>query len=533
MVSFRQISESFEPAIEKGEFQVYFQPQYNHSTGTLIGAEALVRWKSQKYGFISPADFIPALEEMSLIPTLDLYVFEHVCQFLRGCIDSNRALARVSVNMSRNDILSPEYIERLDAIRQKFDIPTRLIHVELTETAAVTGTQVVVDSIKKLHKLGYTVEMDDFGSGYSSLNVLKDIEFDVLKLDLQFINGAIGSDRGGTILSSVIRMAKWLKLPVIAEGVETVEQADFLKSVGCDYVQGYLYSKPLPVEEYEKLLGASTVGMIVPQMNIDQFVDAGRFWNPISMETLIFSNFVGAAAIVEVHTGEKCSMEILRVNQKYVRELGMNLSETEIIALNPCDVLDAESQKVYKAALERAAATREEQECETWRNIISGCCGTERICIRSSIQLIGESKVSKLYYVMIRNITNEKNVFQGMLDTERRFKAASEQANIYFWEYTVATKEMRPCFRCQRDLGLPPLVRNYPEPVIENGIFPPDYADMYRDWHRQIEKGVKSIEGVIPLTPNRIPFHVRYTTEFDENGRPVKAYGSATLVVDK
>ncbi len=506
MVSFRQISESFEPAIEKGEFQVYFQPQYNHSTGALIGAEALVRWKSRKFGFVSPADFIPALEEMSLIPTLDLYVFEHVCQFLRGCIDSNKALARVSVNMSRNDILSPDYIERLDAIRQKFDIPTRLIHVELTETAAVTGAQVVIDSIKKLHKLGYTVEMDDFGSGYSSLN---------------------------TILSSVIRMAKWLKLPVIAEGVETVEQADFLKSVGCDYVQGYLYSKPLPLEEYEKLLSATTVGTIVPQMNIDQFVDAGRFWNPISMETLIFSNFVGAAAIVEVHTGEKCSMEILRVNQKYVRELGMNLSETEIIALNPCDVLDAESQKVYKAALERAAATREEQECETWRNITSGCCGTERICIRSSIQLIGESKVSRLFYVMIRNITNEKNVFQGMLDMERRFKAASEQANIYFWEYTVATKEMRPCFRCQRDLGLPPLVRNYPEPVIENGIFPPDYADMYRDWHRQIDNGAKSVEGVIPLTPNRIPFHVRYTTEFDENGRPVKAYGSATLVVDK
>ena len=138
-----------------------------------------------------------------------------------------------------------------------------------------------------------------------------------------------------------------------------------------------------------------------------------------------------------------------------------------------------------------------------------------------------------MFYVMIRNITNEKNVFQGMLDTERRFRAASEQANIYFWEYTVATKEMRPCFRCQRDLGLPPLLRNYPEPAIERGIFPPDYADMYRDWHRQIEKGVKSIEGVIPLTPNRIPFHVRYTTEFDENGRPVKAYGSATLVVDK
>ena len=242
MVNFRQISESFETAVENREFSVYFQPQYNHSTGALIGAEALVRWISPEHGFISPADFVPTLEEMGLIPVLDLYVFDCVCDFLKKCIDSGKALARISVNMSRSDILCEDYIDRLDAIRQKYGVPTRLIHVELTETAAVSGANVVVSAIKKLHDLGYTVEMDDFGSGYSSLNILKDIEFDVLKLDLKFIEGAIGSERGGTILGSVVRMAKWLKLPVIAEGVETVEQADFLKSVGCDYIQGFLYS---------------------------------------------------------------------------------------------------------------------------------------------------------------------------------------------------------------------------------------------------------------------------------------------------
>ncbi len=133
---------------------------------------------------------------------------------------------------------------------------------------------------------------------------------------------------------------------------------------------------------------------------------------------------------------------------------------------------------------------------------------------------------------MIRNITSEKNSFNAMLDTERRFKMASEQVNIYFWEYTVSTKEMRPCFRCMRDLGLPPLLRNYPDSAIEMGIFPPEVADMYRDWHVQVANGVKELEAIIPLTPERIPFHVRYTTEFDENGHPVKAYGSAALVVD-
>ena len=110
---------------------------------------------------------------------------------------------------------------------------------------------------------------------------------------------------------------------------------------------------------------------------------------------------------------------------------------------------------------------------------------------------------------------------------------AADQANVYAWEYTIATKEMRPCFRCMRDLGLPSLIENYPEPVIESGLFQPDYADEYRDWHRRIAEGEKSIEGIMPLTVGRVPFHVRYTTEFDENGRPLKAYGSATMVVEK
>lgn len=120
----------------------------------------------------------------------------------------------------------------------------------------------------------------------------------------------------------------------------------------------------------------------------------------------------------------------------------------------------------------------------------------------------------------------------ALYNSERKFRFASEQANVYAWEYDIATKEMRPCFRCMRDLNVPPVVYNYPEPLIENSIFPPDHADMYRDWMKQIENGADHLEAIIPLTVGRVPFHVRYTTEFDENGKPLKAYGSATPVVD-
>ncbi len=192
--------------------------------------------------------------------------------------------------------------------------------------------------------------------------------------------------------------------------------------------------------------------------------------------------------------------------------------------------MEGTDRLVYVNMLEKAIKTLEEQECETWVTIKSECCGQERMCLRNTVRMIGKSDDNYLFYSSIRNITAEKVRFDQMEETEKRFKMASEQVNIYYWEYTVANKEMRPCFRCMRDLGLPALVTNYPEPAIEMGIFPPDYADMYRDWHRQIEAGVPELEGIIPLTVGRVPFRVRYTTEFDETGRPVKAYGSAALV---
>jgi len=516
-------------ALEAGEFIAYYQPQYNHSTGMLIGAEALVRWKHPQKGLIPPLAFIPAFEESGFITEIDLAVFESVCAFQKKCLDGGKAMIPVSVNVSRKDLFAPRFIERLEEIRRKYEVGVRYLRIELTESAAEGSVEQVIAFLDRLHALGYTVEMDDFGSGYSSLNVLKDVDFDIIKLDLKFLRGNVTGGKAGTIVSSVVRMCQWLGLPVIAEGVETVMQADFMKSIGCEYVQGYLYSRPIPEDEFENKLSGDSIGAIVPQLSLIETLDAGKFWDPKSQETLIFNNYVGGAAIFEYSNGKT---EILRVNEKYLQELGMNMDEKDIVSKDPTEALDEANLKIYTEMLERAVETGEEQECETWRTIRSQCCGEERICVRSTVRLIGKSPISSLFYVTIRNITSEKNRFSTLMDTERRFKAASEQINIYFWEYTVATKEMRPCFRCMRDLGLPPLVTNYPEPAIEQGIFPPEVADMYRDWHRQIAEGAEHLEAIIPLTVGRVPFHVRYTTEFDEMGKPVKAYGSAALVVD-
>lgn len=525
----QEISGIMKTAMNDEQFVVYYQPQYNHSTGMLVGAEALVRWIHPERGLISPGNFIPIFEKNGFITRLDMYVFEKTCQFIKKCIDKKFHIVPISINLTRYDIFSPNFIENLENIRRKYDIPPKYIRVEITESAAVGNSQFINEAVKKLHDYSYVVEMDDFGSGYSSLNILKDIDFDIIKLDMKFLHGEKNnSGKGGTIISSVVRMVNWLGLPVIAEGVETVKQADFLGSIGCDYIQGYLYSKPLPEEQYEKLISGMFIGATIPQMNLIETMNAENFWSSESLETLIFNNFVGGAAIFD-YNGEK--IEILRVNKKYLKEICMNMSEKDLIHSDPLSVFDSSEKEKYISMLEKAIQTSEEQECETWRTLTSECCGEEKICLRSNVRMIGNSKGNYLFYATVRNITNEKNQFISIIDNERRFKAVSEQLKVYFWEYTIATHEMRPCFRCMRDLGFPPVLTNYPESAIERGVFPPETADMYRDWHIQLANGVKSLEAIIPLTPDRIPFRVRYTTEFDEMDRPIKAYGSAELVV--
>lgn len=529
MLSEQEISGIMAEALEEKQFVLYYQPQYNHATGMLVGAEALVRWIHPERGMISPGVFIPIFEKNGFITKLDLYVFEQACAFVRKCMDEGIPIVPVSSNFSRHDIFQPNFVGKLEELRKKYDVPTKYLRVEITESAVVGGSKHANEIVKSLHDCGYIVEMDDFGSGYSSLNVLKDIDLDIIKLDMLFLSTDSDGKRGGTILSSMVRMAKWLGMPVIAEGVETLEQADFLRSIGCEYIQGYLYSRPLPETQYLELLNGATIGSKVSQLQLIETLNAFNFWDPQSQETLIFSNYVGGAAIFEYREGQ---VEVLRVNQKYLQEIGMNLLEKDLIDEDPMRFFDENNKKVYFKMLERATQTGDEEECETWRDFSSSCCGDEKICIRTNVRMIGKGEGSYLFYAMIRNVTAEKHRYAEILDSERRFKMASEQVNIYYWEYNVATREMRPCFRCMRDLGLPALLTNYPDSAIEMGVFPPEVADMYRDWHVQIAKGVKELEAVMPLTMGRVPFRVKYTTEFDENGNPVKAYGSAALIVE-
>lgn len=528
-MSEEELIKRFEEAIEKNYICPFYQMQINHSTKRLVGAEALMRFIDPDFGIQYPNDFIPVFEKNGLMAKADLHIFECVCKFLKKCINNNQNPVPISINLSRYDLLDEKLVEKLEEIRKQYDIPVRLLRIEITESAAIDGMTIISCSLEKFHQYGYLVEMDDFGSGYSSLNILKDLEFDVIKLDLRFLSGC-NNGRGGIIISSIVNMAKWLNTPIIAEGVESDEQADYLLSIGCNYIQGFLYSKPVEEKEFENMMISlnheAAIGNCIK--GLYEF-DTKELWDPNSAGTYFFNNLMPASAIFSYHDH---NIEILKVNRKYGDELGMNLNEFDVINSDFLSTYKDDSFRTYEETILRAIKTKKEEKCIIWRSFSSKCCGKDLICIESRIQIIGTNSNEYLFLETIYNITNQVRSYDELALSEKRFRYASEQINVYAWEYDVLTKIMRPCFRCMRDLKLPAVLENYPEPVIENGIFPADYADMYRDWHKQLANGVKHLEAVIPLTADRIPFLVRYTLECDENGRPLKAYGSAAFIND-
>ncbi|MCR5775700.1 MAG: EAL domain-containing protein [Lachnospiraceae bacterium] len=525
-LTFDEIKEKFPDALKNGNIYVCYQAQINHVTGRLAGAEALMRWEDPDHGPQYPADFIPFLEQADLIFKADLFVFREVCALQNYCRNRNIPLVPISVNMSRYDIYNNnQYVEEIEKIRREYGIPVDMLRIEITESSAIGGTKLITSVLEHLHQIGYVVEMDDFGAGYSSLNILKDLNVDIIKLDMNFLNGEIGG-RGGTIISSMVQMTKWLNTPVIAEGVETLEQADYMSSIGCYYIQGYLYSKPIKRTEFLELAGKYDHEPQYSGKGLLNDIDSGKFWNPDSMETLLFNNFVGPAAIFTYENGK---IEFMRVNTKFVKEIGAEAVDKTALNIG-LEQMDETGSKIYEQTIKKAIETREEEECETWIDVSSRCCGDDRLCIRSHMRLIGTAGDQYIFYVRIRNITAERLQYIYLEDNEKKFRMAIEQNNAFAWEYDIATKKMRPCSRCRRELGLPEVLENYPEPMIENGFFPAESADMYRRWHKELAEGKDHLEAIIPLTEDRIPFIVRYTAEFDEAGRPYKAYGSATEV---
>ncbi len=242
------IEDDMHKALLNKEFVMFLQPKHSISSGKIIGAEALARWMHPEKGMISPADFIPVFEENGFILKLDQFIWESACKKIRGWIDEGITAVPISVNISREYLQSFPVTEYISGLIQKYAIPEKLLELEITESADAAGVE---DVVRQLKEAGFTMLMDDFGSGYSSLNMLKTTPFDVLKIDRDFLSEFMESDRGRKIISHTISMSQDIGLDIVAEGVETIEQAKFLEECGCDTAQGFYYSKPIPEGEFD------------------------------------------------------------------------------------------------------------------------------------------------------------------------------------------------------------------------------------------------------------------------------------------
>lgn len=308
-------------AISEERVMFYLQPQCHITTGHIVGAEALVRIRGGDGSLIPPNKFIPVLEKNGSIADLDKHIWRYVCKWLRQMLDQDIQPVPVSINVSQMDILAMDVCTYLSSLIQEFNIPASLLKVEITESFYAENTEIVESFVNELRKKGFTTLMDDFGSGYSSLNMLETLTVDVLKLDMAFMKqGRIQSRRSVTIIESIINMAKMMRLPIVVEGVETQDQVDFLHSLGCNYAQGYRFYRPIPHTEFEVLLRtpgaidyAGIQAISNEQYHVREFLDENTY-----TDTLL-NSLLGP---IGFYTYDGTNLTIDRFNQQFFQAIG-------------------------------------------------------------------------------------------------------------------------------------------------------------------------------------------------------------------
>ena len=347
------IEQTVDQALASGEIQVWFQPQVDYTYGEVIGAEALARWHHHELGWIGPDEFIPVLEGCGKIHDLDLYIWEEACR----CAGRWRSAADgrpvpISVNVSRGEMFEPDLIEHFVELRKKYDLPPGSLHLEVTESAFVEEATKLYAVIEELRANNLMVEMDDFGSGLSSLTMLKDVPVDVVKLDMGFMRSTVSENRGGVVLGSVVRMLQGLDTPIIAEGVETLEQAELLKNMGCHLMQGYHFSRPMPRDDLEEYMATNSfVENTRRREGIGSHIDELLSVDPAT--SFLFNHAIGGTCYF--FAGEGTSESIL-ANDQFYEECGLHRSDFGESKINPIFEVDPE----FRATMWRAAAEAHE-----------------------------------------------------------------------------------------------------------------------------------------------------------------------------
>lgn len=521
----REVVAGIESALREDRIELFLQPKCNIRTGKIVGAEALARWRHPERGIVAPGEFIPLIERNGLVRSLDLRVWEKTAAWIRGLIDEGVQPVPVSVNVSRADIYLVDVAAELHALVERYGIEPSLIEVEITESAYSERPDRVVAAFDELAERGFTVLMDDFGSGYSSLNMLKDINVDVLKIDMRFLDR--DDRRSKDIMESVIRMARWLDLPVIAEGVETREQVNFLLDVGCSYAQGYYYARPMEAAAFEALL---TDGSKV-QHEQCALQDARRpildFRDLLHENTIsdrMLSSIIGSVALYSYADGD---LRLIRGNEAYRRLIatlgeGVNGAE-EGGSLLPF-VHDEDRDALVAAAEETVRSCPDDGVEVVVRRMGTNGCHWHKMRLFHLNTTNGSATV----YGSVTDVTERMEYMEALRKSEQRFEMTLEASGTVVFELDIPTRTARYSEFLQQAFGLAETVANAPEGFIEQGTVAEESIEDFRAIYRDLYAGAPRTSAVVRAIMgdgSRAWNRVTLLAMPNEAGAPVKAVG--------
>lgn len=521
----REVVAGIESALREDRIELFLQPKCNIRTGKIVGAEALARWRHPERGIVAPGEFIPLIERNGLVCSLDLRVWEKTAAWIRGLIDEGVQPVPVSVNVSRADIYLVDVAAELHALVERYGIDPSLIEVEITESAYSERPDRIVAAFDALAERGFTVLMDDFGSGYSSLNMLKDINVDVLKIDMRFLDR--DDRRSKDIMESVIRMARWLDLPVIAEGVETREQVNFLLDVGCSYAQGYYYARPMEAAAFEALL---TDGSKV-QHEQCALQDARRpildFRDLLHENTIsdrMLSSIIGSVALYSYADGD---LRLIRGNEAYRRLIatlgeGVNGAE-EGGSLLPF-VHDEDRDALVAAAEETVRSCPDDGVEVVVRRMGTNGCHWHKMRLFHLNTTNGSATV----YGSVTDVTERMEYMEALRKSEQRFEMTLEASGTVVFELDIPTRTARYSEFLQQAFGLAETVANAPEGFIEQGTVAEESIEDFRAIYRDLYAGAPRTSAVVRAIMgdgSRAWNRVTLLAMPNETGAPVKAVG--------
>lgn len=411
-------------ALEQDEFTFYAQPKCNMATGKIIGLESLVRWNHPERGLIAPGDFLPLLEENGFISNLDRYIWDKVCFRLKNWIQNGHRPVPISVNVSRVDVYALDVVKELNELTDRYGLDPRLLEVEITESAYAEDTTAVAAVVEGLRTAGFTVLMDDFGSGYSSLNMLKDVNVDVLKIDMKFLDmdeQSVG--KGVGILEAITNMARLMGLRLIAEGVETREQVDFLLNLGCIYGQGYYFYRPMPVADLEARLSdernVDFRGLTAPgveRLSLDELLRGG-----VASDILI-NNILGGVAFYDV-CGDQ--IELTRANVQYYKVTRTNPVDLEEYRRT---ILEGIYEEDRPAAVDIFRRARLDPLNGAEGDIRRLCEGEGTIWMHLRAFFLREQGGHQIFYGAVSDVTEQRRREQKLEASQRALASAVRTA---------------------------------------------------------------------------------------------------------